>query len=300
MKVSKEYSTSAPKTCWEENFLLINVHDDHATFLRYIEEAMKTGKPSINQLQYSNPDRWFEMSIVRLDASTVSVTLNDITAEKTASLEIERQRNLLDAILKQIPNGLVITKALRDEHGKMIDGIAVLANEACEKLNGVSNEILLNSHRCYARSLHFPTTRCLLQLRICPSALLLEPNSSWRIRAKWVELAVARMDTDHFINVMTDITALKSTHQKLETTVAEVQEANANLEHFAYAASHDLKEPVRKIRMYAEQIKRGYGASMNEAHIQQFEKFEAAAERMSALIENLLLLCACKHRHSTG
>jgi light-regulated signal transduction histidine kinase (bacteriophytochrome) len=52
----------------------------------------------------------------------------------------------------------------------------------------------------------------------------------------------------------TDHTALKKLQAKLENSIEDVKRSNANLEEFAYAASHDLQEPLRKINFFAERL----------------------------------------------
>jgi PAS domain S-box-containing protein len=68
----------------------------------------------------------------------------------------------------------------------------------------------------------------------------------------------------------------------------ELARSNVNLEEFAYAASHDLKEPIRKIHFFSERIKNTLSERMTEVEKQSFERMELAAKRMNALIDDLL------------
>ncbi|MCD9014147.1 sensor histidine kinase [Parachryseolinea silvisoli] len=97
----------------------------------------------------------------------------------------------------------------------------------------------------------------------------------------------------------TDITDQKDTEQrldalvtgrtlKLEKTLEELQYSNANLEQFAYAASHDLREPLRKSQFYLDRLKEGMRSQLNEIQLQLFERLENAQRRMQNLIEDLL------------
>jgi light-regulated signal transduction histidine kinase (bacteriophytochrome) len=70
--------------------------------------------------------------------------------------------------------------------------------------------------------------------------------------------------------------------------VQELERSNKNLEEFAYAASHDLKEPVRKIQFFADRLKSELGEKLNEAQGRLFERMESAAQRMGVLIDDLL------------
>ncbi|HEV7346945.1 sensor histidine kinase [Telluribacter sp.] len=71
--------------------------------------------------------------------------------------------------------------------------------------------------------------------------------------------------------------------RELQQAINELQRSNKELEQFAYAASHDLKEPVRKILIYSESILSGPNTSEKSV-----AKIQDAARRMTALMDNLL------------
>lgn len=77
--------------------------------------------------------------------------------------------------------------------------------------------------------------------------------------------------------------------EHLEKRTRELQESNASLEEFAYAASHDLKEPLRKISIFIKLLGDSMG-NANEKENQMFERILAATDRMRALIDDLLSL----------
>ncbi|HVG12446.1 MAG TPA: ATP-binding protein [Flavisolibacter sp.] len=276
-----------PEQIIGKTLLSISDVDSQHQFIRYAQEVMFSGLPLKQELLYEHPKKWFEFSMVRLNERTISITVNDITVQKQASLEIERQKNLLDTIMKQSPNGLAITKAIRNESGEMIDASTVLMNEGCERINGIPNEVMLNNT-------FGSLSPEMLQSPLFQAAKELTTGTSFRTEYflpqtnKWLELAIAKMDEDHFINVFTDITAVKDVQLELEQTVEELQRTNKNLEDFAYAASHDLKEPIRKIQFFAERIRAEYGELLDERGSKTFDRLQAAAERMKLLINDLL------------
>jgi light-regulated signal transduction histidine kinase (bacteriophytochrome) len=75
---------------------------------------------------------------------------------------------------------------------------------------------------------------------------------------------------------------------QLERTVGELKRSNANLEEFAYAASHDLKEPIRKIHFFNDRLKSVLKNRLGEEETKSLERMEMAAKRMSSLIDDLL------------
>lgn len=103
-----------------------------------------------------------------------------------------------------------------------------------------------------------------------------------------------------YVGVGLDIHEQKITEEKLEELVEkrteelqrsnnELKRSNQNLEEFAHAASHDLKEPVRKIHFFTQQLKEQLGKYVNEIENRSFQRIENATERMRNLIDDLLL-----------
>ena len=81
---------------------------------------------------------------------------------------------------------------------------------------------------------------------------------------------------------------LEDSNQLLEKRAAELARSNEELEQFASIASHDLQEPLRKVRTFTEELTRIEGDSLSEKGRDYLGRANAAAERMQTLIEDLL------------
>jgi PAS domain S-box-containing protein len=75
----------------------------------------------------------------------------------------------------------------------------------------------------------------------------------------------------------------------LEAKNDELQRSNKELEEFAYAASHDLKEPIRKIHFFTERLKERLNSKLQDEDRRYFERLENGTRRMATLIDDLLL-----------
>ncbi|MEZ4900975.1 MAG: CHASE3 domain-containing protein [Spirosomataceae bacterium] len=75
----------------------------------------------------------------------------------------------------------------------------------------------------------------------------------------------------------------------LEQKLNELENANIELEQFAYVASHDLQEPLRKIQAFGERLRLRQGTQLNEEGKTNLLKISESAARMQQLIDDLLV-----------
>ena len=85
-----------------------------------------------------------------------------------------------------------------------------------------------------------------------------------------------------------DITELKHLQGKLQSIVKDLARSNKDLEQFAYVASHDLQEPLRKIMFFGDYIINRCADNLNEKGQDYLGRMVNAADRMSMLIASLL------------
>jgi PAS domain S-box-containing protein len=85
-----------------------------------------------------------------------------------------------------------------------------------------------------------------------------------------------------------DITERKQAAQALEQKADELARSNAELEQFAFVASHDLQEPLRKIRAFGDRLKMKCAQALPVEGADYLERMQNAAARMQTLIADLL------------
>jgi PAS domain S-box-containing protein len=93
-------------------------------------------------------------------------------------------------------------------------------------------------------------------------------------------------NTDRVLVIGHDITSIMWANEKLKTVNTDLEKSNRDLEQFAYVASHDLQEPLRKIQTFSE---------LSEKNVQHpeilkryLQKINSSAHRMSDLIKAVL------------
>lgn len=380
-------------------------------------KVIETGEPVRKEVYYKgeNLDAWYDLSVVKIGESTLLVTFTDISQAKQSLLHLERQKTLLDNILKYSPSGIAVVKLIRDANMKVVDGLVVVANNAATQITGISREIIMNKiSELDNKILNSPVFQ--VALSIVETGRPFLTQYFLKSSHKWIELGVSKIDNEHYVSVFTDITSSKTaqlevehaaaqllsfintahsglSHLKpvkgndgdvldfrfditnaafasyagqtphtvkgelvskyyptykenglferykhayitgetvrfeshyigdgvdawfdimctkmedgilvtitdlttvkklqieLETLVNELKKSNENLQEFAYVASHDLQEPLRKIQVFAERLKNDVGDELSEENKKLFERMIAATARMSQLINDLL------------
>ena len=90
--------------------------------------------------------------------------------------------------------------------------------------------------------------------------------------------------------LMMELMERQRAEEKLKETMAELERSNAELQRFAYVASHDLQEPLRKIQAFGDRLRGKYADMLDEQGRDYLLRMGSAAARMQALINDLLTL----------
>lgn len=93
---------------------------------------------------------------------------------------------------------------------------------------------------------------------------------------------------EEWVGTITDVHDEKIAEEALKERTEELQAANKELAHFAYIASHDLREPLRKISNFADLLKKRYQGHIDEKADKYIYYVVDGAHRMQRLIDDLL------------
>ena len=110
----------------------------------------------------------------------------------------------------------------------------------------------------------------------------------------WYNVTAVKFE-DGFIVTFADITERKLYENKLTLYTTELQRSNQELEQFAYVASHDLQEPLRKIRAFGDRLSIKYGDVLTGPGLEYIQRMQQSAARMQRLIEDLLTFSRVSH-----
>jgi signal transduction histidine kinase len=89
-------------------------------------------------------------------------------------------------------------------------------------------------------------------------------------------------------HILAELDALETAHQRLDEQARDLERSNRDLEQFAYVASHDLQEPLRKVSSFCQLLKRRYSGRLDERADSYIAFAVDGASRMQRLINDLL------------
>jgi PAS domain S-box-containing protein len=263
------------------------------------------GEPLTLEYRFQHADgqyRWVRDQLVKHPAApaapvTTQGVILDITAERATADELRRTVAFVEAVLDNIPAMIFMKDADELRFSRL--------NRAGEELLGLHRAALLgkNDYDFFpAEQADFFTSkdRAVLEgrrpLEIPEEPIETPRGQRWLHTRKTPVLDPITARPTHLLGISFDITERKEAAAKLvqgrlelEARTLELQRSNAELEQFASVTSHDLQEPLRMIKSFAELLAQTQGEHL-DADGRQFLRYVIeGAERMRQLIRDLLL-----------
>ena len=273
-------------------------------FDRYCE-VFETGQPQRFELHYADGGDlqvWLDLSVARI-GDEILVTFLDYTPLKKLQQRLESSATELQTVIDTSQTGIFLFSPVRDHSegdagppvradrldGEVVDFRFRLANRMLAAYVGQEPEDVIGA----LGSRWFPDYKTNGLFEAYRKTYLTGETQRFDIHYDgsgidvWLDIMSTKIG-DEVLVTFGDYTPLKKLQQELETLVVDLQRSNANLEQFAYVASHDLQEPLRKIQAFGDIIRTKYAPIIGSDGADLIERMQAAAARMQVLIKDVL------------
>ena len=276
----------------------ISVNFAHINFVNEIKTVMKAGQAIEKEIVLNN-GRSFLMRVapyVRLDGSKEGVVVNFIDVS-----EVKGLNEIVQGVFNSSPNGIVALKAIKNGDDKITDFEIIAANNnSMQVLDGETNivgkKILKEQELNIAGYFDAFVT-------VVDNGVPFHGEYKNVHTGKWYEVDAIRM-RNGLVATFTDTTQkkeaadtisgsflkLKNNAEELKVMNSKLEQTNYDLLQFASVASHDLKEPLRKIQVYGNFLKDKMVEDPTAHENKYIEKIISASNRMQILIDDVLTL----------
>jgi two-component system, LuxR family, sensor kinase FixL len=213
----------------------------------------------------------------------------DVTHLKRTEEQLQRSRAFLHSVIENLP----ITVFIKDA----ADLRFVLWNKAGEELTGCPRETFLGKTD-YDFFLKDDADGFTASDReVLRSGKLLDvPEEIIHTRSRGTRILHTRKipilddqgNARFLVGISEDVTERKAAEERLRELAARLEQNNRELQDFAYVASHDLQEPLRKVNAFGDRLRAKCGATLGEQGLDYLDRMQNAAQRMQVLINDLL------------
>ncbi|HEY1022935.1 MAG TPA: ATP-binding protein, partial [Flavisolibacter sp.] len=252
-------------------------------------QTLESGTPSYPQYMLEFTGRWLQLTVSRMDSEHLITIFSDITESKKAQLAVENSALQLQTIINRTQSGVFSIEPVFNQNKEIDDFRFLIVNHTLANYVGQEPEALAGQ----LASQWFPGYKTNSLFEMFKDTYLHKNTNRFDFHYQadgidaWIDMMCTPFDQSVLVT-FTDYTGVKKLQLELTSLVEELKRSNQNLEEFAYAASHDLQEPLRKIHTFADKLRKELTPQLNDKHLSLFERIESATRRMRQLIDDLL------------
>lgn len=220
-------------------------------------------------------------------------SIDDVTERRAAQEALQRSQALKQAILEALPD----MKFLLSREGRFLDYFGAGGDEDSllaqpEEFTGKLVDDILPAYLVEALMGNLEKAISQRRVQTFNYPLMLKGQ------LHHYEVRLSAVNAQECIVVIRDMTNLRLAQQRLRRKVEELDrnnemltryvDSNTQLENFAHTVSHDLREPVRTMKSFAQLLQSKYGARLDEDANTYLGFIADSAQYMNVLIEDLL------------
>ncbi len=260
--------------------------------LEAAEETLASGENRHLEVQLTTTfglDVWLDCHFARFTLENephLLLAVGDIIEHKRTEAALYASERRIAAVLEAVPLGIVISMPGPE-------GTVLQANPALLKIFGYDSEeefLELPASAHYQDPLDRQRFTELLE-----RGYVKEYETRFKRKdgtVFWGSISSVTRKTEdgsvQFINAILDITERKHFENQIQSYADKLERSNRDLQDFAYIASHDLQEPLRKVTAFSDRLVTKYGEAIDETGRDYLRRMQSATQRMQTLIDDLL------------
>ena len=239
-------------------------------------------------------------------------TVLDVTQRKKAELCLKENEARFRELFENMYDGVAIYRVENDGE----DFIFVDMNKSGERISAVNKEAIIDQQLIKI----FPGIKEMGLFDVFKRVFRTGKAEHFPISqykddrlSIWVDNTVFKVPSGEIVAVYRDDTERQKAIEKLKQSESEIRElnrdlekrvfrrtaqlertmrflesSNKELESFAYIASHDLQEPLRKVQAFSDRLKTKYAAVLDEKGMDYLTRLESSGHRMQTMVNDLL------------
>ncbi len=255
-------------------------------FDRYVA-LIQTGEPF--SLEYSFRGRELALSVSKLNDGFIAM-FTDVTGRKQAELKLQEANRQLQSTLDASISSILALTAIRNEAGQIVDFQMEKANRSVERSLGktpaeLEGRTLLGVYPGNVESGFFALYAKAADTGEAQQATFLYTDRNGY--EGWFEASAVQQEKDKIVLTFMNVSEHKQALEQLAQLNAQLHRSNESLDQFAAVASHDLQEPLRKIKSFGDLLINQYGSRLGDG-VDLLQRMQLAADRMQNLIRDLL------------
>jgi two-component system CheB/CheR fusion protein len=227
--------------------------------------------------------------------------IDGVVVSFTDVSESKKLTSIISSIFNISTDGITAKQAIRNEDNEIIDFEYLATNKAAQRIFGVKENLegkrLTDVFGERSSQVMEVYTR-VVETGKSTNFEFFDPE-----RGRWYNVSAVKM-LDGVVTTHTDITErrkaadliarsyedLKATTEQLKDSNTQLERSNYDLLQFASIASHDLKEPLRKIQAFGNILVDKVDGKLSTDERNYFQKIISSSQRMQVLIEDVLSL----------
>jgi signal transduction histidine kinase/HAMP domain-containing protein len=217
-----------------------------------------------------------------------------IAASEMAQVLLKENEHRLFQFLDAMPVGVLIidhtgAPYFANQAAKLILGKGIVPEAGPDRMAEVYQLYIAGTREPYPKE-KMPIIQALAgQLATADDMEVHHPDRTTPIMMWASPVFNVRGSVDYATAAFSDMSEQKEAENKLKATALELKRSNAELEQFAYIASHDLQEPLRKVGSYMELVADRYRELLDQDGREFIDYAVDGARRMKVMINDLLV-----------